>query len=92
MHEYCPEGYIRRHPLHPKTVRTPLTSLGPNDEWSADGHDKLTKIGIAIYGFRDKASGCWLSLKVLPNNRFNVAIAYTYLSLVEEKGGKSNYS
>lgn len=89
MHEFCPEGYLRRHPCHSKTVRTPLVSLGPNDEWSADGHDKLVKIGIAIYGFRDKASGYWLSLRVVPNNRLNIIIMYLYLSLVEEKGGTS---
>jgi len=88
MHEFCPEGYVKRHPLHAKVKRSPLTSLGPNDEWSANGHDKLMKIGIAVYGFRDKASGKWLSLRVVPNNRLNVVIAYLYLSLVEERGGK----
>ena len=88
MHEFCPEGYLRHHPCSSKIPRTPLTSLGPNDEWSADGHDKLNKIGIAIYGFRDKASGYWLSLHIVPNNRLNVVITYLYLSLVEEKGGK----
>lgn len=90
MHEFCPEGYQRRHPRHSKIKRSPLSSLGPNDEWSADGHDKLMKIGIAVYGFRDKASGKWLSLKVVPNNRLNVVITYLYLSLVEERGGMSN--
>lgn len=89
MHDFCPHGFLHRHPHSSKTTRVPLTSLGPNDEWSADGHDKLNKIGIAIYGFRDKASGYWLSLRVLPNNRLNIAITYLYLSLVEETGGES---
>lgn len=88
MHDFCPEGFLRRHPRHAKIVRTPLTSLGPNDEWAADGHDKLGSIGIAVYGFRDKASGYWLSLRVVPNNRLNTIIMYLYLSLVEEKGGE----
>lgn len=88
MHDFCPEGYIQRHPCHAKMPRIPLVSLGPNDEWSADGHDKLKKIGIAIYGFRDKATGYWLSLRVVPNNRLNIVITYLYLSLVEEKGGE----
>jgi hypothetical protein len=88
MHEFCPEGYLRHNPRHAKIVCTPLVSLGPNDEWSADGHDKLMKIGIAVYGFRDKASGYWLSLRVVPNNRLNLVITYLYLSLVEEKGGE----
>lgn len=90
MHDFCPEGFLRRHPRHSKIVRTPLTSLGPNDEWSADGHDKLASVGIAIYGFRDKASGYWLSLRVVPNNRLNIVIMYLYLSLIEEKGGESD--
>ena len=88
MHEFCPDGYVRRNPLNMKIKRSPLSSLGPNDEWSADGHDKLIKIGIAVYGFRDKATGKWLSLRVVPNNRLNLVITYLYLSLVEERGGK----
>ena len=87
MHEFCPEGFQRRHPKATKIHRVPLTSLGPNDEWSGDGHDKLCKIGMAIYGIRDKASGMWLGLWVVPNNRLNVVVAYLYLSLVEELGG-----
>ena len=88
MHEFCPDGYVRRNPLNMKIKRSPLSSLGPNDEWSADGHDKLIKIGIAAHGFHDKATGKWLSLRVVPNNRLNLVITYLYLSLVEERGGK----
>jgi hypothetical protein len=87
MHEYCMEGFQCRHPEACKVVHVPLTSLGPNDEWSGDGHDKLKKIGMAVYGIRDKASGKWLSLKIMPNNRLNIAVAYLYLCLVEELGG-----
>ena len=87
MHEFCPEGFSRRHPEATKVHRVPLMSLGPNDEWSGDGHDKLCKIGMAIYGIRDKVSGMWLGLWVVPNNCLNIVIAYLYLSLVEECGG-----
>lgn len=87
MHEHCPEGFQRRHLEAHKVVRVPLTSLGPNDEWSGDGHDKLKKIGMAVYGIRDKASSKWLLLKVMPNNRLNIVVAYLYLCLVEELGG-----
>ena len=87
MHEFCPEGFERRHPKATKIHRIPLMSLGPNDEWSGDGHDKLCKIGMAIYGIHDKASGMWLGLWVVPNNRLNIVVAYLYLSLVEERGG-----
>lgn len=40
-----------------------------------------------MYGIHDKASGKWLLLKVMPNNRLNIVVAYLYLCLVEELGG-----
>jgi hypothetical protein len=87
IHE--PEGFAERMPTAKKVLRFPLTSLGPNDQWSADGHDKLSQIGFPIYGIRDKWSGKWLGLWVVPNNRLKEAVAYLFLSLVYEMGGKS---
>lgn len=87
MHTYAPEGFHKRVPTANKIHRTPLTSLGPNDEWSGDGHDKLNKIGFPIYGIRDKASGKWLGLWVVPNNRLAHVVAYLYLTVIEEVGG-----
>ncbi|KAG6848069.1 hypothetical protein H0H93_003660 [Arthromyces matolae] len=82
-----PEGFSLREPTSKKIHRGVLTSIGPNHEWSADGHDKLVRIGFAIWGVRDKWSGKWLGLWVIPNNRLKVAIAYLYLSLVAKLGG-----
>ena len=63
-------------------------ALGPHNKWSGDGHDKLIKIGYAIWGIHDKWPGKWLELWVVPNNCLKVVIAYLYLSLIEELGGK----
>ncbi|EGO29471.1 hypothetical protein SERLADRAFT_365490 [Serpula lacrymans var. lacrymans S7.9] len=59
----------------------------PHHEWSRDGHDKLTNIGFPTWGVRDKWSGKWLGLSVVPNNRLKDAIAYFYLSTIESVGG-----
>ncbi|KAK7018706.1 hypothetical protein VNI00_018299 [Paramarasmius palmivorus] len=82
-----PEAFADRHPRAKKIHRTQLVALGPNDEWSGDGHDKLTGIGFPIWGVRDVWSGKWLGLYVLPNNRLKLAIAYVWLKIVKEQGG-----
>ncbi|SRR6266481_2086425 len=85
-----PEGFALRDPTAKKKHHVPLVVLGPHYEWSGDGHDKLSAIGYPIWGIRDVWSGKWLGLWVLPNNRLKLAIAYLYLSLVEELGGMYN--
>ncbi|KAF9229380.1 hypothetical protein BS17DRAFT_805109 [Gyrodon lividus] len=70
-----------------KVSREPLVSLGPYHEWSGDGHDKLSEIGFPIWAIRDKWSGKWLGIWVVPNNRLKTTISYLYLSLVYELGG-----
>ena len=83
------EGFSLREPSAKKVHRGVLVSLGPHHEWSADGHDKLTSIGFPVWGVRDKWSGKWLSLSVVPNNRLHLSIAYLYLKLVEKLEGNS---
>jgi hypothetical protein len=83
-----PEGFAMREPTASKKTRTALVSLGPHHEWSADGHDKLSRIGFPIWAVRDKWSGKWLGLWVVPNNRLKHAVAYLYLSLVKRLGGQ----
>lgn len=88
MRKQDPEGFANREPTTGKKVlRSPLIALGPHHEWSADGHDKLAKLGFPIYGIRDKWCGRWLGLWVVPNNRLKLAVAFLYLSLVKELGG-----
>ncbi|KAH9884127.1 hypothetical protein C8Q73DRAFT_749482 [Cubamyces lactineus] len=87
MHSLDGEGFQLRHPRTKKKHRVALVVLGPDYEWSCDGHDKLASIGFPIWGIRDVWSGKWLGLWVVPNNRLKVVVAYLYLSLVRELGG-----
>ncbi|KAF8324691.1 uncharacterized protein EI90DRAFT_3281949 [Cantharellus anzutake] len=79
MHCHAPEGFEARRPDAHQIKRSGLTSAGIHEEWSGDGHDKLNKM--------DKASGMWLGLWVIPNNRLGEVIGYLYLCLVETFGG-----
>jgi hypothetical protein len=63
------------------------TTVGPNERWCADHHSKLSKIGMEIFGIRDKASGKWLGLWTVPNTHVKQALAYLYLCVVEAYGG-----
>jgi len=87
MRHHDPGGFKLREPTAKKITREPLVALGPHHEWSGDGHDKLTSIGFPIWGVRDKWSGKWLGLWVVPNNRLKSAVAYLYLSTIESIGG-----
>jgi hypothetical protein len=82
-----PEGFELREPLAKKIHREPLVAIGIHEEWSGDGHDKLSRIGFPVWGIREKWSGKWLGLWVVPNNRLKNTVAYLYLSLIEEQGG-----
>jgi hypothetical protein len=92
MHLHAPEGFEACHPEACQIKCTGLTSVGIHEEWSGDGHDKLNKMGIGIYGVWDKASGMWLGLWVIPNNCLGEVIGYLYLCLVETFGGKLEYN
>ena len=88
LRQLDPEVVASRHPKARRIARVPLTSQGPNEVWCCDGHDKLNKYGFAIWGVRDKFSRKWLGLWVIPNNRFGVVVAYLWLTLVRDIGGK----
>ncbi|KAI7944726.1 hypothetical protein MJO28_010421, partial [Puccinia striiformis f. sp. tritici] len=60
---------------------------GPNYIWSADGHDKLKKFGITIYGFIDAWSRKVLGIFVHVTNNDPRHIGYYYLQLVKSQGG-----
>jgi len=70
-----------------KRTRVSLTADGPHHQWSIDGHDKLTKLGMPIYGIRDKWTGYLISLEIVPNNRRSATVAQLYLNCVLEYGG-----
>jgi hypothetical protein len=90
MHLQEPEGFRQRDPTARRIKRRALVNIGIHEEWSGDGHDKLKRIGLAIYGIRDVWSGKWLGLWVMPDNRLKDAVAYLWLSLIEEYGGESH--
>jgi hypothetical protein len=93
-HSNCVEHEMRLHdpdrfefcePSSKKVQCQPLVVVGFHEEWSGDGHDKLIRIGFPVYGIRDKWSGKWLGLWVMPNNRLNTTVAYLYLTLLEQE-------
>ncbi|GJJ06727.1 hypothetical protein Clacol_000923 [Clathrus columnatus] len=87
MRKHEPGGFELRQSSSKKAKCSPITVLGPHHEWSGDGHDKLSAIGFPLWGVRDVWSGAWLGLWVVPNNRLKAAIAYIFLSLVEQLEG-----
>jgi hypothetical protein len=87
MHEEDPEGFDLRCPTAKKIHRSPKYPIGINERWAGDGHDKLIKIGIAIWGVVDDATSKWLGAWVVPSNRLGVVVAYLALTLIEEMGG-----
>ena len=88
MHVLEPEAFTGREPTAKKVHHVALVALGPHHQWSGDRHDKLVKIGFPIWGIRDMWMGKWLGLWIVPDNCLKVTIAYLYLSLVAELGGR----
>ncbi|KAK7052603.1 hypothetical protein R3P38DRAFT_2861331 [Favolaschia claudopus] len=89
MHTFEEEGFEKRDPkAQKKTVnRTPLTAVGPHEEWSMDGHDKMNEAGFGIYGIRDKWGTKFLHYRVLPSNRFADVIGVVFLECAKKYGG-----
>ncbi|KAF8152977.1 hypothetical protein B0H34DRAFT_754101 [Crassisporium funariophilum] len=87
MHDFADEGFDKRMPTSKAIMRTPLTGIGPDEEWSMDGHDKLRKAGFDIYGIRDKWTGTWHYYRVLPSNRYASVIGVVQLECIKKVGG-----
>ncbi|KAJ7826448.1 hypothetical protein B0H14DRAFT_2817192 [Mycena olivaceomarginata] len=88
MHDFEGDGFKKCHPKRrKKIIRIPLTSIGPHEEWSMDGHDKLNRAGFGTYGIRDKWGGKFLHYRVLPSNRYAVVVGVVYLECVKKHGG-----
>lgn len=88
MHTHEPRGFELRAPTSKKIHRTEKVPIGIHERWAGDGHDKLYKIGFPIYAIVDDATGKWLGAWIVPSNRLGKTIAYLFLCLVEEYGGK----
>lgn len=89
MQLHDPEGMKARDPHSKKIPRSSKHPIGIHERWAGDGHDKLYGIGFPIWGVVDDATGKWLRAWVLPSNRLGMIIAYCFLCLVEEYGGKT---
>ncbi|TFK59237.1 hypothetical protein BDN72DRAFT_906048 [Pluteus cervinus] len=66
MFDHDPAGFAHRDPTSKKIHRVAKTNIGVNERWSADGHDKLAKIGFPIWAIVDDATGKWLGAWVVP--------------------------
>lgn len=89
MKSLAPEGFVIRHP-NTKTNRIhrgKVVSIGPNEKWAVDGHEKLAFMGYEIYGIRDYW-GKIHDYAVVPNARNEQAVEFLYLRLVSKLGGK----
>ncbi|KAI0071960.1 hypothetical protein K474DRAFT_1651749 [Panus rudis PR-1116 ss-1] len=87
MQQHAPDGFAQRHPRAKvqRINRVPLAAVGPDDEWSIDGHDKMLQAGFAIYGIRDKWGGRRLQFSVVPSNRYAKVIGVLYLRCVKKQ-------
>jgi hypothetical protein len=81
-----------RGPKAKKVRRYPLQSAGPHDAHHGDGHEKLCRVLMPIYGIRDKESGLLLFMQIRPNIRRTLPVALMYLELIEELGGSFTFS
>jgi len=88
MRTFAPEGFAKRDPGNKQIKQVPLCTVGPNEEWSVDGHDKLMQAGFRCYGIRDKWSGKYLQYHIVPSNRHAAVIGVLYLQCVRQYGGK----
>jgi len=81
-----PEASASRHPRTRKIHSHGLWSIGPNEEWGVDGHEKiLNSMGIAVYGVIDKFSRMELALWAMPNARLSDIPPAVLLRLFKEK-------
>lgn len=87
MRAFAPQGFVTRRPNSKQLKRSTLVAVGPDAEWSVDGHDKLKGIGMEVYGIRDKWGGKFIHYVVLPSNRFADIIGVVLLDCVLKCGG-----
>jgi len=83
-----PEAAAARHPVTRKVHHHGIWSIGPNEEWCVDGHEKLLNImGVAIWGVIDKYTRMELGLWATPNARNQELPPALYLRVVRKQGG-----
>ncbi|KAG6808530.1 hypothetical protein H0H92_003824 [Tricholoma furcatifolium] len=82
MHTHEPETFAKRAPSAKKIHREKKYPIGIHQRWSADGHDKLYRIGFPIWALADDATSKWLGAWVVPSNRTGAIVAYLVLETI----------
>jgi hypothetical protein len=85
--KFDPDGVDARNPTAKKIPRAPVVTVGPNQIWGGDGHDKLYSCGFPLYAFTDTGTGYVLGGFFAPSNRRAVTVAYMFLCIVEKYKG-----
>jgi len=87
-----PAATRARHPRTRKIHSHGIHSIGSNENWGVDGHEKiLNSMGIAVYGVIDQFSRMELALWAMPSARLSQIPPAVVLRLMKEKGGKHSY-
>ena len=88
--EQDPSKVAARHPQTRKVHKHGLWSIGPNEEWCVDGHEKIANVmGISVWGIIDKFSRLELGLSAVPNARLSDLTPALYLREVKKRGGEN---
>ncbi|KAA1069486.1 hypothetical protein PGT21_026274 [Puccinia graminis f. sp. tritici] len=85
LREIDPEDMAAR--LRGVCKRQTYQTNGPNHIWSSDGHDKLKRFGLTIYGYVNAWSRKILGMFVHVTNNDPRHIAVHFLQLASEAGG-----
>ncbi|EFP74484.2 uncharacterized protein PGTG_00440 [Puccinia graminis f. sp. tritici CRL 75-36-700-3] len=85
LRDVDPEGMAAR--LRQTCKRRVFQTYGPNHIWSCDGHDKLKRFGITVYGFIDAWSRKVLGMFVHITNNDPRHIGVYFLHLASRLGG-----
>ncbi|PLW44925.1 hypothetical protein PCASD_09126 [Puccinia coronata f. sp. avenae] len=85
LRDIDPEGMTAR--LRKTCKRRVFRTHGPNHVWAIDGHDKLKRFGITVYGFIDAWSRKILGLFVHITNNDPRHVGVYFLQLVSKIGG-----
>ena len=87
MHTHNKKAFIAWESTAKHIFRTKIYPLGIHQRWSADGHDKLYKIGFPIWAIIDEASSHWLDGWIILSNWMGNIVVYLWLCNVEKYGG-----
>jgi hypothetical protein len=85
LRDIDPEAMTAR--LQQTCKRRVFRTYGPNHVWSIDGHDKLTRFGITVYGVINAWSRKILGLFVYVTNNNPRHISVYFFNLVSKIGG-----